>query len=105
MVHCCFVDGCRNNSKKNKTISFHLFPKIVTNQCGRTKELAEGRRKCWIAAKNRIKEPTKHSFICSEHFVHGKPSALFDSTSPDWVPSLKLCKDDFFCFQVKPTDF
>ena len=28
--------------------------------------------------------------VCSEHFVSGKPSKLYDSTNPDWSPSLNL---------------
>uniref|UniRef100_A0AAV2KBK8 DDE Tnp4 domain-containing protein n=1 Tax=Knipowitschia caucasica TaxID=637954 RepID=A0AAV2KBK8_KNICA len=34
--------------------------------------------------------PSKHARICSEHFVSGKPSDLFDQNNPDWAPSLKL---------------
>ena len=28
--------------------------------------------------------------VCSDHFISGKPSALYASTNPDWVPTLKL---------------
>ena len=28
--------------------------------------------------------------VCSDHFLSGKPSPLYDTTNPDWVPSLKL---------------
>ena len=28
--------------------------------------------------------------VCSDHFISGSPATLFDSTNPDWVPSLKL---------------
>ena len=32
----------------------------------------------------------QHIRVCSDQFICGKPSALYDSTSPDWVPSLKM---------------
>ena len=28
--------------------------------------------------------------VCSDHFVSGAPSKLYDVTNPDWAPSLKL---------------
>ena len=28
--------------------------------------------------------------MCSDHFVCGSPSALFDQNNPDWAPSLNL---------------
>ena len=28
--------------------------------------------------------------MCSDHFVSGSPSALFDENNPDWAPSLNL---------------
>ena len=28
--------------------------------------------------------------ICSEHFISGKPAALFDETNPSWLPTEKL---------------
>ncbi|KAI0226639.1 hypothetical protein LSAT2_022928 [Lamellibrachia satsuma] len=34
--------------------------------------------------------PSKYTRICSEHFITGKPAALYDTSSPDWTPSLRL---------------
>ena len=31
--------------------------------------------------------------MCSDHFVSGSPSALFDENNPDWTPSLNLGLD------------
>ena len=28
--------------------------------------------------------------MCSDHFISGKPSLLYDSNNPDWVPSQNL---------------
>lgn len=28
--------------------------------------------------------------MCSEHFISGMKSDLYDKTNPDWAPSLKL---------------
>lgn len=38
-----------------------------------------------------IKESSyQYTRVCSVHFISGKPSTLYDSTNPDWVPSLNL---------------
>ena len=31
--------------------------------------------------------------MCSDHFVLGSPSTLFDESNPDWAPSLNLGYD------------
>ena len=31
-----------------------------------------------------------HHIACSIHFVLGKPAALFETSSVDWVPSLNM---------------
>ena len=28
--------------------------------------------------------------VCSDHFLRGSPSQLYDENNPDWAPSLKL---------------
>ncbi len=38
-------------------------------------------------------EKLQYIRVCSDHFVHGSPAKLYDSTNPDWVPSLKLGYD------------
>ncbi len=32
----------------------------------------------------------KNDRICSRHFVSGKPADLFDTTNPDWLPTVNL---------------
>ena len=41
--------------------------------------------------KKRIKEDNyKHTQVCSDHFISGKPNSLYNSTNPDWISSLNL---------------
>ena len=32
----------------------------------------------------------QHTHVCSDHFIGGSPSSLWDTTNPDWVPSVSL---------------
>ena len=71
---CCAV-GCANRYMKDSGIHFYRFPK------------ENSRRSKWIAAVARKNwEPTRHSWICSAHFVSGSKDD--DPLSPDYVPSL-----------------
>ena len=59
----------------------------------KTRELSENQRRCWLAAINSGDlKPENYSFlrVCSDHFIKGKPAALYEESNPDWVPSLKL---------------
>ncbi len=57
----CSVPGCYKNTKKNKEVSFHRFPK--------NKQL----RDKWINAIKRKKfVPSDHHRVCSSHFEGGK---------------------------------
>ena len=47
----------------------------------------------WLESIRRkdIKEDNyKHTQVCSDHFISGKPSPLYNSTNPDWILSLNL---------------
>lgn len=56
MVYCAAF-GCHNDSKKERNVSFHRFPKN------------ENLRKRWIAKLSRENfEISKHTVLCSEHF-------------------------------------
>ena len=90
MVLSCFVNGCTNYGYKKAGISYHRFPAILHHKGDAKYELTRERRRRWIAAVNRKKDPTLYSFVCSEHFISGKPAALSDKSNPDWVPSLLL---------------
>ncbi|XP_068624354.1 THAP domain-containing protein 1-like [Battus philenor] len=57
MVHCCVL-GCRNRSeRRSKNITFHSFPKDLTN---RSRWINFTGRKNW--------RPSKHGRLCSSHF-------------------------------------
>ena len=62
MKNCC-VYKCRNvcnADARSRGLSFFRFPKD------------KRKRRVWIKAVNRDKwEPDKHSWICSDHFLHG----------------------------------
>jgi hypothetical protein len=93
MVNFCDVKGCSNRADKDKNKSFYRLPAIIKHQGSETESLSSRRQIEWLAAINRsdIKDSNyQHARVCSDHFISGKPSLLYDSTSPDWVPSLKL---------------
>ncbi|CAN8028236.1 unnamed protein product [Ixodes persulcatus] len=77
----CSVANCKNRSKASgrpdinsvENAKFFRLPKIITNQCKRTRELSEKRRNLWIARINRPEmNPSDHVRVCSAHFVTGK---------------------------------
>ncbi|CAL9691906.1 unnamed protein product [Knipowitschia caucasica] len=90
MVVSCWVNGCSNRAGGSVKLGFYSIPIIRLHECEKTKLLSEQRRRLWLAKINRQETPSKHARICSEHFVSGKPSDLFDQNNPDWAPSLKL---------------
>ena len=47
----------------------------------------------WLAKikrKDIAKEQYHNIRVCSEHFIRGSPSQLYDQNNPDWAPCLKL---------------
>ncbi|XP_070569137.1 THAP domain-containing protein 2-like [Ptychodera flava] len=91
MPNTCVIYGCYNRSNRGVKRSYHSIPKIIETQGEQTKILSTKRREKWIAAIGRKDWiPSVHSKVCSEHFLTGRPSALYSQTHPDWVPSLKL---------------
>ena len=93
MVNFCAVLRCGNRGDRDKDKSFYRLPSIVTHQGSQTKELCEKRRTSWLAAINRqdIKPANfPYTRVCSDHFISGKPAGLYDTTNPDWIPTLKL---------------
>lgn len=51
-----------------------------------------------MASENKEKEYIRpeqypNTRVCSDHFVSGSPSTLFDENNPDWAPSLNLGYD------------
>ena len=91
MVNCCSVFGCSNRSDREKDRSFHRLPKIITHLDEQTKEYSTERRSKWLSNIRRADlDGKKFVWVCSDHFVTGKPAALFQKSHPDWAPTLRL---------------
>ena len=91
MVNCCSVFGCSNRSDREKDHSFHRLPKIITHLDEQTKEYSTERRSKWLSNIRRADlDGKKFVWVCSDHFVTGKPAALFQKSHPDWAPTLRL---------------
>ncbi|XP_077512034.1 uncharacterized protein LOC144122962 [Amblyomma americanum] len=97
MVNCAVV-GCSNRSdvtgrkKRPTSARFFSLPKVIENQCERTKTLSAQRRRLWLARIKRanFNHESPNVRVCGVHFIKGEPSNLFDETNPDWAPSLSL---------------
>ncbi|XP_022082443.1 uncharacterized protein LOC110974844 [Acanthaster planci] len=104
-MHVCSVIKCRHRSRlpegrqRNKDVSFYRLPSVLKHQGAKTEELSRRRRARWLTnicrddllAKEAAQTSTLiHLRVCSDHFVGGKPSALYDRRSPDWAPTLNL---------------
>lgn len=86
----CAIIGCGNRGMRDKSKSFYCLPAIIECEGEKTRELSENRRRCWLAAINRADiKPENYPYlrVCSDHFIKGKPSPLYDMSNPDWVPS------------------
>ena len=82
MPNYCVAVGCKNTAKKGSEYSFHCFPHQNTNLL-----------KKWVHAICRKQwKPTKHSFICSDHFHEScfviRPGAEGRRLKDDAVPSI-----------------
>ena len=103
MVNYCACIGCCNRGDKNKDKSFYRLPSVVTHQGTQTRQLSEERQRRWLAAIRRSDiNPSnfKHTRVCSDHFLSGRPSALYDRTNPDWVPTLSLGHSESHSFDT-----
>ncbi|KAH7977960.1 hypothetical protein HPB49_004094 [Dermacentor silvarum] len=91
----CMIFGCSNPSdthgrKKRTKSNFFSLPKIMENQCERTKALSTKRRSLWLARIKCANIENRNLRVCGAPFIAGKPAKLFDETDPDWAPSLLL---------------
>ena len=82
MPNYCVAVGCKNTAKKGSEYSFHRFPHQNPNLL-----------KKWVHAICRKQwKPTKHSFICSDHFHEScfviRPGAEGRRLKDDAVPSI-----------------
>ncbi|XP_062576036.1 uncharacterized protein LOC134237904 [Saccostrea cucullata] len=92
MVNFCAIIGCSNTAGRDK-VSFYRLPAIINNQGEKTYELSEKRRRMWLSRISRADlAPSSYPYvrICSDHFVTGKPSSLYQDCDPDWAPSKNL---------------
>uniref|UniRef100_A0A1X7U9K4 THAP-type domain-containing protein n=1 Tax=Amphimedon queenslandica TaxID=400682 RepID=A0A1X7U9K4_AMPQE len=93
MVNFCAVIGCSNHEHKDIKKSFYCLPGIIKHQGSETEPLTSRRQREWLATINRSDIKTsnyQYTLVCSDPFISGCPSQLYDTTNPDWVPSISL---------------
>ncbi len=89
----CAVVGCGNRSKRDKNKSFFRLPTVLTHQGTETESLSRKRQKSWLAKIRREDISSEQYYnirVCSDHFISGVPSKLYNIDNPDWAPSVKL---------------
>jgi len=87
----CVTVGCSSRSGHDKGVSFFRIPTVVTARGSAEKELTQKCRDGYLAAISReylTDKILKNDWICSKHFVSGKPAYLYDATSVDWLPTI-----------------
>ena len=89
----CAIVGCDYRSDDGSGISFFGIPKI-TDQYGQADlELRKKRRDGILAAINRQDLDLKalHKYkVCARHYRSGRSANLYETTDPDWLPTLHL---------------
>ena len=92
----CGVGGCINSRKNAPNAGFFRLPSIITTD-KRSEELSIDRRSQWLSKIKRKnftacqlgkKNSTLH--VCGKDFINGKPSALHETTDPNWIPTINL---------------
>ncbi|XP_077993128.1 uncharacterized protein LOC144447095 [Glandiceps talaboti] len=91
---CCIIE-CGNRGDRDVGKRFFRIPKIRTKEGERTKEISQKRQEKWLSNIRRADIKTSgiesgYLRVCSDHFVSGGPSKLYDENSLDWAPTLKL---------------
>ena len=89
----CTIIGCASRGDRDKCKRFFRLPSVIVHQGDQTQELSQKRRDAWLARLKRAdlnQESYQYVRVCSDYFVNGMPSALYDLNNPDWAPSLKL---------------
>ena len=85
--------GCSNRGGRDKNKRFFRLSSISLHQGDQTKELSKKRRDVrLVRLKQADLKPASYPYvrICSDHFVSGMPSSLYDESNPDWAPSINL---------------
>ncbi|XP_046634024.1 uncharacterized protein LOC124313247 isoform X4 [Daphnia pulicaria] len=87
---CCI---CFTRWNKNNKRSFYRFPGFTEfhNKAISDKHLIERRRNLWLQlTKGNLGRCNGQYFVCSDHFVSGKPAYLYLTEDVDWVPTQNL---------------
>ncbi|KAL3842832.1 hypothetical protein ACJMK2_020815 [Sinanodonta woodiana] len=66
-------------------VSFNTIPLVRKFEEEQTKTLSEKRRRAWLANIKRKELQSKHSKICSDHFIQD----LYNRSHPNWDLTLK----------------
>ncbi|XP_078382409.1 uncharacterized protein LOC144665109, partial [Oculina patagonica] len=96
MVNFCAVFGCSNRSNRDKDRSYYRLPALITRSNERKQALSRERRATWLARIRREDLSSNQGEfvrVCSDHFITGKPSSIYDKNNPDWAPSQNLGHD------------
>ena len=91
MVNFCGMVGCSNRTGRDKSKSFYRLPKVVTHLGSDAQALSEERRAIWLTRISRAdltENKQSNMRICSDHFLSGKPSGLYNRRNIDWAPTL-----------------
>ena len=91
----CAVIGCSSRSERHKHLHFYRFPAVTDHQGKKDYELRKKRLDGFLAAVSRqdinYKSLQKHDYrVCSRHFVTGEAAKLYETSKPNWLPTLNL---------------
>jgi len=87
----CAVISCSKLSECDKGVSFHRLPAVHDCEGKEDFELRKKRRDGYLVAISREDINELHRCrICSLHFVSGWPADLYDTTNPNWLPTMNL---------------
>lgn len=87
----CCIFKCRNRPEWKKRRFFYV-PRIRVRDGEDARLLSiERRQKCFAVIKRKdLNQDLDHHRMCEEHFVSRKMAGLFETSSVDWLPTLKL---------------
>ena len=93
MTKICAVLGFSNRSNRESETHFFRVPKENKRRGEIVGRLTKQRRERWLANLSLLVTKgaeSKHARVCSDHFVKGRPSDLYDVQNDDCAPTLKL---------------
>ena len=91
----CAVSWCSEKSGKKTDRQFYQIPFVSTNSSTVKRESSQRRRLGFLMAigKDSQSDSNVHPYyVCSLHFISGKPADLSDEDNPDWIPTQYLGK-------------